>query len=543
MFRPVEQGRDRHVTHRGLDECRASPIASWRRGLCFGIEDILVNGPPWNLRVAVRAHDFQAGADGGPDAYNNRAVAFLEMRWGRLVRWEDYEDTSQGRGVGHGPGTTGRRLSRHRQAGDTRRSDRAGPGGVGHSSARIDRGVACRRSCGPVSDGSGPRRCGCGDGRAAEGLSKHYGANPRARRARPVDRTGRGVRLPGAERGRQVHDDRAAPRVGSGRPRAPLASSAWTSGDAPELHRRLAYVPSEANLWPSLTGAEVLRFLASLHGSVDEAYRDELIARFQLDPDKKVRAYSHGNRQKVLLVAAFAARADLLLLDEPTAGLDPLMEQVFRDCVIEARGRGQTVLLSSHIMSEVEAVCDRVAMLRAGRVIEIGHLDVLRGLSHAAAGAGPGGRAGARPGGPGGGDRRRRRRLRPVESAVTGSMQPLLAALAAVGVEHLTTREPSLEELFMSHYGEVDAGAPGAAPWAPPASSRPARRPGAPVPDGSTRPSPGGPSGRCGSGPPSTRWCSGPPASSALAYTTTFPTEAARQAVLAGTSSDAAWRC
>ena len=151
--------------------------------------------------------------------------------------------------------------------------------------------------------------------------------------------------------------------------------------DAPAIHRRLAYVPSEANLWPSLTGAEALRFLGNVHGSVDAAYRDELVDRFELVADKKIRAYSHGNRQKVLLIAAFASRADLLLLDEPTTGLDPLMEQVFRACVREAHDRGQTVLLSSHILSEVEAVCDRVAMLRAGRIIETGHLDVLRGLA------------------------------------------------------------------------------------------------------------------------------------------------------------------
>ena len=162
---------------------------------------------------------------------------------------------------------------------------------------------------------------------------------------------------------------------------------AWR--DAREIHRRLTYVPSEANLWPSLTGAETLRFLGNIHGSVDEAYRAELVDRFELAPDKKVRAYSHGNRQKILLIAAFAARPDLLLLDEPTTGLDPLMEQVFRACVREARDRGQTVLLSSHILSEVEAVCDRVAMLRAGRVIETGHLEALRGLAslHVRAGA------------------------------------------------------------------------------------------------------------------------------------------------------------
>ncbi|HEX6567883.1 MAG TPA: ABC transporter ATP-binding protein, partial [Acidimicrobiales bacterium] len=225
---------------------------------------------------------------------------------------------------------------------------------------------------------------------------------------------------------------------------------AWR--DAPAIHGRLAYVPSEANLWPSLTGAEAMRFLANLHGAIDEAYRTELVQRFDLDVDKKIRAYSHGNRQKVLLIAAFATRAELLLLDEPTTGLDPLMEQVFRACVREAAERGQTVLLSSHILSEVEAVCDRVAMLRAGRIIESGRLEVLRGIAAL--------RVRAELDGP------------PpdlsqldgvthvvvdgtsVECDVAGSMEPLLRALADVGVRHMTTREPSLEELFVSHYGE-----------------------------------------------------------------------------------------
>lgn len=225
---------------------------------------------------------------------------------------------------------------------------------------------------------------------------------------------------------------------------------AWR--DAPAVHRRLGYVPSETNLWPSLTGAEALRFLASVHGSVDTAYRDELIARFDLTPDKKVRAYSHGNRQKVLLIAAFASRADLLLLDEPTTGLDPLMEQVFRDCVVEARDRGQTVLLSSHVLSEVEAVCDRVAMLRAGKIIEIGHLDVLRRLAALRVRAeldtpvpdlsGIEGVSNVEVSG------------RTVECDVAGSMEALVAALAAAGVSHMTTREVSLEELFISHYGD-----------------------------------------------------------------------------------------
>ncbi|MGZ4704875.1 MAG: ATP-binding cassette domain-containing protein, partial [Acidimicrobiales bacterium] len=228
---------------------------------------------------------------------------------------------------------------------------------------------------------------------------------------------------------------------------------AWR--DAAAIHRRLAYVPSEADLWPSLTGAEALQFLGNIHGSVDEAYRDELIERFDLVPDKKIRAYSHGNRQKVPLIAAFASRADLLLLDEPTTGLDPLMEQVFRQCVIEARDRGQTVLLSSHVLSEVEAVCDRVAMLRAGRIIEMGELDVLRGLAklHVRARlsgpvpdvAGIDGVTNVRVDG------------RAVECDVGGPMEALMQALASVGIEHLTTREPSLEELFVSNYGDGPA--------------------------------------------------------------------------------------
>jgi ABC-2 type transport system ATP-binding protein len=220
--------------------------------------------------------------------------------------------------------------------------------------------------------------------------------------------------------------------------------------DAARVHERLAYVPSEANLWPQLTGAETLRFLGDLHGSVDEAYRDELVERFALDADKKVRAYSHGNRQKVLLVAALASRADLLMLDEPTTGLDPLMEQVFRDCVREAASRGQTVLLSSHILSEVEAVCDRVTMLRAGTIIETGELSVLRALAsvHVRAtvtGAVPDLTAVA-------GVTNVAVDGQVVECDVHGSIGPVLEALAAAGTTTMTTREPSLEELFVTYY-------------------------------------------------------------------------------------------
>lgn len=227
--------------------------------------------------------------------------------------------------------------------------------------------------------------------------------------------------------------------------------------DATALHRRLAYVPSVAELWPGLTGQETLRLLGNLHGTVDEGYRDRLVDRFELDVGKKNRAYSHGNRQKVLLVAGFATRADVLLLDEPTTGLDPLMEQVFRSCVDEARDRGQTILLSSHILSEVEATCDRVGMLRAGRLVDVGRLDSLRSLAAVRVRAHvPGGlpELSGVPGlshvvvssdGPDGGTE--------LECDVAGDIGPLVGVLSAAGVDRLTTREPSLEELFIRRFG------------------------------------------------------------------------------------------
>ncbi len=221
--------------------------------------------------------------------------------------------------------------------------------------------------------------------------------------------------------------------------------------DAPAIHRRLAYVPSEANLWPSLTGAEALQFLANIHGSVDRSYQHELIDRFELVADKKIRAYSHGNRQKVLLVAAFASRADLLLLDEPTTGLDPLMEQIFRECVREAGDRGQTVLLSSHILSEVEAVCDRVAMLRGGRIIETGHVGTLRRLAAIRVRADLDSAVPDLEHVPGITDVVVEGQT--VECAIAGPMEPLIRLLADAGVRHMTTREPSLEEIFVSYYG------------------------------------------------------------------------------------------
>jgi ABC-2 type transport system ATP-binding protein len=220
-----------------------------------------------------------------------------------------------------------------------------------------------------------------------------------------------------------------------------------------EAHRRLAYVPGEANLWPSLTGAETLHVLGRVHGHVDPAYRDVLIARFDLDPDKRVRAYSKGNRQKVLLIAALMTRADLLVLDEPTSGLDPLMEQAFRRCVDEARDRGQTVFLSSHILSEVEALCDRVAILRSGRLVEVGTLSAMRHLSALSIEAELDGAPPDVSGTPGVSQVRvEGNRL---SCRVTGSVEPLLRALVGAGVRRLVSREPSLEELFLAHYGAV----------------------------------------------------------------------------------------
>jgi ABC-2 type transport system ATP-binding protein len=218
-----------------------------------------------------------------------------------------------------------------------------------------------------------------------------------------------------------------------------------------QIHRRLGFVPGEAALWPSLTGAETLHLLARLHGTVDDAYRDLLIKRFDFDAGKKVRAYSKGNRQKIVLIAALASRADLLVLDEPTSGLDPLMEQAFRTSVHEAKDRGQTVFLSSHILSEVEALCDRVGILREGKLIEQGTMSELRHLSALTVEITFANEPPRLDGVPG---------VESVEVSekrircqVRGSMDPLLKALATVDVHELTSREPSLEELFLLHYG------------------------------------------------------------------------------------------
>jgi ABC-2 type transport system ATP-binding protein len=227
---------------------------------------------------------------------------------------------------------------------------------------------------------------------------------------------------------------------------------AW--GDPVRAHRRVAYVAGEPALWPSLTGAETLAFLARVRGGTDVAYRDLLVKRFDLDTRKKVRALSKGNRQKVQLIAALATRADLLLLDEPTGGLDPLMEVAFRDSVREAKERGQTVFLSSHILSEVEALCDRVGILKRGRLVDQGTLAELRHLSAQTVDVTF---AGAAPDLPALADvRATSTGPSSARFVVSGSVGPLIAALGPHPVATLTSREPSLEEIFLHYYGGVD---------------------------------------------------------------------------------------
>lgn len=226
--------------------------------------------------------------------------------------------------------------------------------------------------------------------------------------------------------------------------------------DAVSIHARLAYVPGDAALWPGLTGAETLLLLGRVQGSVDTGYREELIDRFELDPTKRVREYSKGNRQKLSLIAALMTRAELLVLDEPTAGLDPLMEQVFRRSVREAQDRGQTVFLSSHVLAEVEALCGRVGILRAGHLVEVGSLDSMRlrgALTVEATFQGPVPDVRLLPG------------VREVSvedgtlrCVIDGSVGPLLASLAQADVTRIVSREPSLEELFLTHYGQAGAG-------------------------------------------------------------------------------------
>jgi len=236
----------------------------------------------------------------------------------------------------------------------------------------------------------------------------------------------------------------------------PTAGHAWLNGvdvaDVHEAHRGVAYVPGDVSLWPKLTGAECLDLLGNLHGAVDAPTRDALIERFALDPSKRARTYSKGNRQKVALIAAFATRADVLLLDEPTSGLDPLMEQEFRHCVEQVRDQGHTVLLSSHILAEVEQLCARVGILRQGRLVEVSGIDRLRDL-HA-------GELEVDIDGPPpdlssvAGVEGVERTPTGLRLQITGPPGPVLAALAEVDVTGLRSREASLEEIFLTYYGD-----------------------------------------------------------------------------------------
>ena len=236
----------------------------------------------------------------------------------------------------------------------------------------------------------------------------------------------------------------------------PTAGSATVFGidawrEPVAAHRRVAYVAGEPSLWPQLTAAETLEFLGRMHGTVDLAYRRELVDRFELEQAKRIRALSKGNRQKVQLVAALATRADLLVLDEPTSGLDPLMEMAFRECVREAKARGQTVFLSSHILGEVEVLCDRVGILRQGRLVDEGTLAELRHLSVQTVEvtfAGPAPELAALDG-----ITVERAGANALRFEVAGSIAPLLELLGGHDVVTLTSREPSLEEIFLHHYG------------------------------------------------------------------------------------------
>jgi ABC-2 type transport system ATP-binding protein len=227
-----------------------------------------------------------------------------------------------------------------------------------------------------------------------------------------------------------------------------LGSDPWR--DAVEVHRRLAYVPGDVTLWPGLTGGEIIDLLGDLRGGLDEGRRKALTERFDLDPSKKARAYSRGNRQKVALIAALASPVELLLLDEPTAGLDPLMENTFRECVIEQRREGRTILLSSHLLAEAEALADRVTIIRDGKSVETGTLAEMRHLTRISVEADLTAPV-ALDGMPG-----------VHELSVSGNtlrcqvdravLDEVIGRLHQAGIRSLDCRPPTLEELFLRHY-------------------------------------------------------------------------------------------
>ena len=224
--------------------------------------------------------------------------------------------------------------------------------------------------------------------------------------------------------------------------------------DAVRLHRRLAYVPGETNLWPNLTGGEIIDLFGGMRGGIDPDRRRSLIDRFDLDPRKRARAYSKGNRQKISLIAALASDAELLVLDEPTSGLDPLMEAVFQDCILDLQAEGRTVLLSSHILAEVEKICDRVTIIRQGRTVQSGTLAELRHLTRTTISVQtirPADGLAALPGVhdlQADGDR--------VKIDVdSDQLDAVVRYLSGLGVRSLTSHPPTLEELFLRHYGDV----------------------------------------------------------------------------------------
>jgi ABC-2 type transport system ATP-binding protein len=232
-----------------------------------------------------------------------------------------------------------------------------------------------------------------------------------------------------------------------------LGGDPWR--DVATLHRRIAYVPGDVTLWPNLSGGEVIDLLGRLRGGQDAERKAELLERFELDPRKKGRAYSKGNRQKVALIAAFASDAELLILDEPTSGLDPLMEEVFQSCVQEERD-GRTVLLSSHILSEVEALCDRVSIIRKGRTVETGSLSDMRHLTRTSLSvelASPPNGLAALPGVHDAKIDGRRVNL----EVDTAKLDEVLTHLTKAGVRSLISRPPTLEELFLRHYQDDSA--------------------------------------------------------------------------------------
>ncbi len=231
-----------------------------------------------------------------------------------------------------------------------------------------------------------------------------------------------------------------------------LGGDPWR--DAVALHRRLAYVPGDVDLWPNLTGGEAIDVLGRLRGGLDRGRRERMVERFGLDPTKRGRTYSKGNRQKVALVAALAADVELLVLDEPTSGLDPLMEATFQDCIREAAAEGRTVLLSSHILAEVEALCERVSIIRQGRTVERGTLAELRHLTRTSIDAevereptGLDGLAGIH-----GLDVTGHQVRFDVDTPELGAA---VAHLGALGIVSLTSHPPTLEELFLRHYGDA----------------------------------------------------------------------------------------